>query len=167
LDETHDPQSVPTAVQILDEFSVIGSIDLIERNCNGSQRVTDYKTGRVPYPQPQAVGGGAYLQPLIYALAAEAMLAQPVAGGRLHYATMRGTYKSIFVSLSESNKRALLRVLHGIDTSIRQGFLPAAPSEGACVNCDFMSVCGPYEEDRIKNKSRVELKVLTQIRGMK
>jgi ATP-dependent helicase/nuclease subunit B len=167
LDDAHDPQSVPTAVRILDEFAVIGSIDLIERNSQGDHRVTDYKTGRVPYPQPQAVGGGAYLQPLIYALAAQAMLGQSIAGGRLHYATMRGTYKSIFVSLNEYNKRALAKVLDGIDISIRNGFLPAAPKEGACLHCDFAPICGPYEEDRIKKKSRVELKGLTQIRAMK
>ena len=167
LDDAHDPQSTPTPVQVLGEFSVIGSIDLIERNANGSHRVTDYKTGRVPYPQPQAVGGGAYLQPLIYALAAEKLLGQPVAGGKLHFATMRGTYKSIFVSLNEYNKRALVKVLDGIDSSIRNGFLPAAPNEGACANCDYLPVCGPYEEDRTKKKSRVELKTLTQIRGLK
>jgi ATP-dependent helicase/nuclease subunit B len=74
LDDAHDPQSTPTPVQVLGEFSVIGSIDLIEQNANSACRVTDYKTGRVPYPQPQAVGGGVYLQPLIYALAAETIL---------------------------------------------------------------------------------------------
>jgi ATP-dependent helicase/nuclease subunit B len=80
---------------------------------------------------------------------------------------MRGTYKSIFVGLNEYNKKTLVKVLDGIDTSIRNGFLPAAPGEGACVNCDYLPVCGPYEEDRIKKKSRVELKTLTQIRGLK
>jgi CRISPR/Cas system-associated exonuclease Cas4 (RecB family) len=167
LDETHDPQSIANTVGILNEFTFMGSIDLIERSSNGSLRVTDYKTGRVPYPQPQAVGGGAYLQPLIYALAAEAMLGQPVAGGRLHYATIRGNYKWILVSLNDSNKRALVKVLDGIDTSIRNGFLPAAPNEGACEHCDYIPICGPYEEDRTKKKSHVELKALTQIRGMK
>ena len=167
LDDAHDPQSTPTPVQVLGEFSVIGSIDLIEQNANSACRVTDYKTGRVPYPQPQAVGGGVYLQPLIYALAAETILGKPVTGGKLHFATMRGTYKSIFVGLNEYNKKTLVKVLDGIDTSIRNGFLPAAPGEGACVNCDYLPVCGPYEEDRIKKKSRVELKTLTQIRGLK
>jgi CRISPR/Cas system-associated exonuclease Cas4 (RecB family) len=167
FDDDHDPRSSASFVQVLGEFNVLGSIDLIERNFNGSHRVTDYKTGRVPYPQPRAVGGGAYLQPLIYALAAEAVLGQPVDGGRLHYATMRGAYKAIFISLSEENKRLLFKVLDGIDRSVRSGFLPAAPLKGACANCDYLSICGPNEEDRTKTKSQVELKILSQIRGLK
>jgi ATP-dependent helicase/nuclease subunit B len=167
LDDAHDPHSVPTPLKAIGDFTFIGSIDLIERNSRGAYRVTDYKTGRVPYPRPTAVGGGAHLQPLIYALAAEAMLAKPVAGGRLHYATMRGTYKEIFIALSEFNKRALLKVLDQIDGSIRNGFLPAAPKEDACLSCDYIPVCGPYEEDRTKRKSRPELNALTQIRGLK
>jgi len=167
LDDAHDPQSVPMPLRAIGDFTFIGSIDLIERNSQGAYRVTDYKTGRVPYPQPTAVGGGSHLQPLIYALAAEAMLRKPVAGGRLHYATMRGTYKEIFIALNESNKRALLKVLDGIDASIRNGFLPAAPKKDACVSCDYVPVCGPYEEDRTKKKSSVNLKALTQIRGLK
>jgi ATP-dependent helicase/nuclease subunit B len=167
LDDAHDPQSVPTPLNAIGDFTFIGSIDLIERNSQGAYRVTDYKTGRVPYPQPTAVGGGSHLQPLIYALAAEAIVGKPVAGGRLHYATMRGTYKDIFIPLSNSNKAALLKVLDGIDASIRNGFLPAAPKKDACVNCDYIPVCGPYEEDRTKKKSPVDLKALTQIRNLK
>jgi ATP-dependent helicase/nuclease subunit B len=167
LDDAHDPRSVPTPLKAIGDFTFIGSIDLIERNSQGAYRVTDYKTGRVPYPQPKAVGGGSHLQPLIYALAAEAMLLKTVAGGRLHYATMRGTYKEIFIALSESNKRELLKVLDGIDVSIRNGFLPAAPKKDACLNCSYIPVCGPYEEDRTKRKSHVDLKALIQIRGLK
>jgi ATP-dependent helicase/nuclease subunit B len=167
LDDAHDPQSVTASVKALGEFTFIGSIDLVERNSYGAYRVTDYKTGRLPYPEPEAVGGGSYLQPLIYALAAGAMLAKPVTGGRLHYATMRGTYKSIFVGLNDFSKRTLLKVLDGIDAWIQKGFLPAAPKEDACLNCHYIPVCGPYEEDRTKNKARADLKVLTQIRGMK
>jgi ATP-dependent helicase/nuclease subunit B len=167
LDAAHDPRSVPTPLKAIGEFTFIGSIDLIERNSQGAYRVTDYKTGRVPYPHPTAVGGGSDLQPLIYALAAEAVLGKPVAGGRLHYATMRGSYKDVFIPLSESNKGTLLRVLDGIDASIRNGFLPAAPKKDACVNCDYIPVCGPYEEDRTNKKSPLNLRPLTQIRGLK
>jgi CRISPR/Cas system-associated exonuclease Cas4 (RecB family) len=167
LDAAHDPRSVPTPLKVIGEFTFIGSIDLIERNSKGAYRVTDYKTGRVPYPHPTAVGGGSHLQPLIYALAAEAVLGKPVSGGRLHYATMRGSYKDVFIPLSGSNKRTLLRVLDGIDASIRNGFLPAAPKKDASINCDYIPVCGPYEEDRTNKKSPLKLRPLTQIRGLK
>lgn len=167
LDDAHDPQSITAPVKALGEFTFIGSIDLVERNGYGAHRVTDYKTGRLPYPEPEAVGGGSHLQPLIYALVAGAMLGEPVTGGRLHYATMRGTYKSIFLGLNDFSKRTLLKVLDGIDAWIQKGFLPAAPKEDACLNCHYIPVCGPYEEDRTRNKARADLKVLTQIRGLK
>lgn len=167
LDKDHDPGSVPDVVKVLDEFSVLGSIDLIEQSSHGFHRVTDYKTGRVPYPLPEMVGGGSYLQPLMYALVAEAILGGSVAGGRLQFATMRGAYKSVPIYLNEYSKRGLRKVLDAIDSSVRNGFLPAAPREGACEYCDYVPVCGPYEEDRTRRKSSVELKPLTQIRGMK
>jgi ATP-dependent helicase/nuclease subunit B len=165
LDESHNAESVENPLKALGDCIFVGSMDLIERNAAGQYRVTDYKTGRLAYPQPKVVGGGSCLQPLIYSLAAEVMLGKPVAGGRLHYATMRGMYKEIFIALNESNKRSLLKVLDGIDSSIRTGFLPAAPKEGACRHCEYLSVCGPYEEDRTKRKSPAALKILSEIRA--
>jgi ATP-dependent helicase/nuclease subunit B len=46
LDDAHDPRGVPTPLKAIDDFTFIGSIDLIERNSHGAYRVTDYKTGR-------------------------------------------------------------------------------------------------------------------------
>ena len=152
LDDAQDPRSVPTPLKAISDFTFIGSIDLIEQNSHGAYRVTDYKTGRAPYPPASSGWRRAHLQPLIYALAAATLLTKPVVGGRLPYAAMRGTYKEILIALSESSKQALLKVLDGIDASIRSGFLPAAPKQDACLGCDYIPVCGQYEEDRNKKE---------------
>ena len=39
-----------------------------------------------------------------------------------------------------------------------RGFLPAAPRKKGCEHCEYLPVCGPYEEERVKEKSQPELK---------
>ena len=41
---------------------------------------------------------------------------------------------------------------------MRDGFLPAAPRKDGCKGCDYLPVCGPYEEERVAEKSQPELK---------
>jgi ATP-dependent helicase/DNAse subunit B len=83
----------------LDKMRLRGSIDLVERH-RGSRliRITDHKTGRAPERQPAFVGGGAVLQPLLYSMAAEQILGEPVTSGRLFYCTQRGGYKEFTVA---------------------------------------------------------------------
>jgi hypothetical protein len=59
------------------------------------------------------------------------------------------------------------KALDIVDDSLRQGFLPAAPREKACQTCDYLVVCGPYEEERVRRKSTAELKPLRELRAMK
>ena len=110
-------------------------------------RVTDHKTGKAPQNRPQYVGGGAMLQPLLYALAAEKLLGESVESGRLFYCTQRGDFSHDRYSAARRNRALrLTRVLETIDHAIEEGFLPAAPQTGACAICDYTAVCGPYEE---------------------
>ena len=44
---------------------------------------------------------------------------------------------------------------------MEEGFLPAAPREGACRYCDYRIVCGPREERRIARKPQDRLDELT------
>ena len=48
--------------------------------------------------------------------------------------------------------KARLLFIDTIDAALREGFLPAAPDAGECRWCDYRRVCGPYEEQRVKNK---------------
>jgi len=161
----HDPRSRAEAVEIGEGFLLQGSIDLVERHSSGAVRVVDHKTGRVPDPPPQMLGQGEVLQPALYALAAEKMLGEPVSSGRLSYATIAQNYNAIEVPLNEWTRRRAEQTLAMIDGAIRDGFLPAAPRKDACKSCEYQAVCGPYEEERVREKSQAELKDLKELRG--
>lgn len=140
---------------VLDGKRLRGAIDLVEIDeARKVIRVTDHKTGRPPRERQLVIGGGEILQPLLYALAAEVHLGQPVESGRLFYCTRRGQYETREVPLTPENRQYVSLVLDVIDRSLSDGALPAAPREGACRLCDFRSVCGPNEELRIQRKRR-------------
>jgi CRISPR/Cas system-associated exonuclease Cas4 (RecB family) len=164
-DPHRDPASTNQEAVILDGVRLRGSIDLIERHATDQAlRVTDHKTGRSPKDRPQYVGGGAILQPLLYAHAAETLLGQSVVSGRLFFCTQRGDFSSVDIPFNDESRGRLRRVLETIDRSIEEGFLPAAPQTGACAMCDYSAVCGPYEETRVKRKQPDRLDPLIEIR---
>ena len=160
----HDPGSRPDAVVLEDGFQLQGSIDLVERHASGVLRVVDHKTGKMPEPRPEMVGGGEVLQPALYALAAEKMLEESVAFGRLHYSTIAQNYRTVDVPLNDWSRHRAGQVLRVIDDSIRDGFLPAAPRKDGCKRCEYLPVCGPYEEERAAAKLQPELKSLKELR---
>ena len=160
-----DPHSRKEAVTVSGGYQLQGSIDLVERHASGAVRVVDHKTGRIPEPRPETVGSGEVLQPTLYALAAEEMLGEPVAVGRLYYSTIAQNYTAIDVPLHDGTRRRAQHVLEAINQAIVNGTLPAAPREGGCKNCEYLPVCGPYEEERVKEKSQAELKSLKELRG--
>lgn len=161
-----DPRSRPEPVEVAGGFLLQGSIDLVERHRGGTVRVVDHKTGRVPEPKPEMVGEGEVLQPALYALAAEKLLGEAVASGRLYYATIAQNYTPVDVPLHDWTRQRAKQVLHTIDGAIRDGMLPAAPRKDGCKRCPYLPVCGPYEEERVREaKSQAELKGLKELRG--
>jgi RecB family exonuclease len=162
-----DPRSRKEPVTLAGGFRLRGSIDLVEGHASGVLRVVDHKSGSIPEKRPEEVGGGEALQPLLYALAAEQLVGEPAAGGRLYYATIAQNYTRIDVPLNDWTRRRAQQVLAIIDGAMRDGFLPAAPRQDGCKNCDYLPVCGPYEEERVKVKSQAELKDLKALRGWK
>jgi ATP-dependent helicase/nuclease subunit B len=159
-----DPRSDPRPVELEEGFLVKGAIDLVERHTSGTLRVVDHKTGRIPAPKPEMVGGGEALQPALYGLAVEKLLAESVSTGRLFYSTIAQNYETVEIPLHEWTRRRALHVLHSIDEALHQGFLPAAPRKDGCKGCDYLPVCGPYEEERVHAKSQPELKALKEMR---
>jgi ATP-dependent helicase/nuclease subunit B len=159
-----DPRSRKEAVEIEGGFRLQGSIDLVERHSSGVLRVVDHKTGRIPDPRPELVGGGEVLQPVLYALAAENMLGEPVSFGRLYYSTIGQNYTTVDVALNDWSRQRTAQVLRVIDDAMRDGFLPAAPRKDGCKRCEYLPVCGPYEEERVAEKSQPELKRLKELR---
>jgi CRISPR/Cas system-associated exonuclease Cas4 (RecB family) len=163
----HDPGSSKEAAVILDGFRVRGSMDLVEEHLQtGALRVVDHKTGKMPETTPLSVGGGEFLQPLIYALAGENLWNRAVESGSLYYCTQRGGYRRIEIKASDEGRFRLQQVLHTIDDAIARGFLPAAPAKDACGRCDYTSVCGPYEAERSRRKHQESLDALQTLRGL-
>ena len=92
---------------MLDGMRLRGSMDVVEKHqSRGALRITDHKTGRAPADAPLYVGRGAFLQPLLYALAAEQLFGEKVECGRLFYCTQRGNYDEYELPLCGHGARA-------------------------------------------------------------
>jgi hypothetical protein len=165
-DDGRDARSLPEAVVIDGRFRLRGSVDLIERHTsNGALRVTDHKTGKNRTATDAVVGGGKVLQPVLYSMAVEAGLGTPVVEGRLYFCTTAGGFAIRPFAVNDDSRRQGLQVLEIVDRAVEQGFLPAAPDDGACAWCDFRPVCGPREEERVGRKKKDPLADLVALRS--
>lgn len=154
-DEGRDAASQKEPVVLESGLRLRGSIDLVEtRISDGALRATDHKTGKVYAEQGSVVSGGKILQPVLYALAVEKVLAgHLVTGGRLYYCTSTGDYTPVDVPLDGVARDAVTTVVAAVGDALTNGMLPAAPiDDKACRYCDYRDVCGPYEPVRIKQK---------------
>ena len=162
-----DPRSRPEPVMLPGGFLLKGAIDLIEEHRQTKVlRLTDHKTGRKPDRIDKVIiGGGAVLQPVLYAMTIEAALDQPVYCGRLFYCTSTGSFHSHEIPLNEHTREAGLEVLQVVDRAIERGFLAPAPTEDACGRCDFRPVCGPGVLRRVLRKPQDALADLHALRS--
>ncbi len=166
--DQQDPQSQAEPAKLEVGVTLRGSIDLVERSPSGALRATDYKTGKARAEAGMVLGGGKTLQPALYALALEKIFPDvKVEGGRLYYCTQAGGFSEVFIPLDPVTRSSARRAIEVVGTALQNGFLPAAPAKDECTWCDYKSICGAYEERRVRNKSRVELEALDQLRGMK
>jgi ATP-dependent helicase/nuclease subunit B len=161
-----DPDSVLEAADLDCGIKLRGSIDLVERHPSGMVRVTDHKTGRADITKAQLIAGGASLQPVLYALAAEKILAgqTKVESGRLYFCTSVGGFAEREIPLDESARGAAEQIATVIGEAVDHPFLPAAPEKGQCELCDYRAVCGPYEELRTARKPQGNLDKLQALR---
>ena len=160
-----DPNSIREPAEVQGGARLRGSIDLVEADTAGRVRVTDHKTGGARHAgNGLVIGGGKVLQPVLYSLAAEAVLGREVVSGRLFYCTQRGGYRDVTVPLDERSRGAAARMLSSVDGALEEGFLPAAPGKDECRYCDYRVVCGPYEELRVRTKQKRRLAALAELR---
>ncbi len=129
-------------------------------------RATDHKTGKARAANGVVIGGGEMLQPVLYALACEQLLPEPVESGRLYYCTAAGGYEERVVPLDDGGPRRRGRGRRDVERALSAGFLPAAPASAACTYCDYRPVCGPYEEVRQRRKPADRLADLARLRSM-
>ena len=158
LDPERDEASVREPVSVGPAgFRLRGSIDLVERRLSDrALRVTDHKTGKNRTTPATIVDGGRVLQPVLYAVALEAMTGEPVVEGRLSFCTAAGRFTTLRIALDEHIRRRGLEVLEIVDRAIEHGTLAARPglmgSHAVCEFCDFRAVCGPDELRRTSRK---------------
>ncbi len=161
LDAARDPASVREPAEVGEaRFRLRGSIDLVERRLSDrALRVTDHKTGKNRTTQATIVEGGRVLQPVLYAVALEALTGETVVEGRLSYCTTAGQFSVRSIALDEHIRRRGLEVLEIVDRAIEHGMLAAKPGlvagHPACDYCDFRAVCGPDEPRRTRRKPEV------------
>ena len=173
-----DPASRTEAAVLPGGLRLHGSIDVVERLADGAIQITDYKTGRASIEttrQQRILFGGRALQPLLYALAYEALSGTPTASGRLYYATIRGTYLETVVDAASEESQAVFEAfVGGLDRATRNGRFPALPNPGVtyrvCDYCDYLPVCGPRPANHARTKARAgfaaALDEVVQIRSL-
>lgn len=162
-----DPNSREEDVKLPVGIRLRGSIDLVERHKeSGKLRATDFKSGKVRAKDETIIGGGKTLQPVLYALAIEQMLADaPGYEGRLYYCTSVGGYQSFAIPLDAIARDEAKIIADTVGDALTRGFLPAAPADGECQWCDYRTVCGPYEQERTKaNKGKPAIPKLVELR---
>ena len=160
-----DPASVDTPVALELGLSLRGSIDLVEQSSAGTLRATDYKTGVARVAPFAVIAGGTSLQPVLYALVLERLFPEAVVtGGRLYYCTTRGGFRAVTVALDDEARGAARVLAETLAHHFERGFFPAAPDQDACKYCDYRAVCGPYEEQRAREKHREPLVQLQRLR---
>ena len=162
-----DASSLQDEVTLAGGFKLRGAIDLIEEHrATKVVRVTDHKTGRKPEKiEKVIIGGGAVLQPVLYAMAIEAALGRRVSHGRLFYCTAAGSYVEHPIPLNDMTRAAGFEVLEVINRAVSSGFLAATPTEEACGRCDYRAVCGPDMYRRTKRKPQDRIADLTALRS--
>ena len=157
-----DPASRTEAAVLPGGLRLHGSIDVVERLPDGRVQITDYKTGRASIEttdNQSILFGGRALQPLLYALAYEALSGTPAASGRLYYATIRGAYLETVVDAADEASRTVFEsFVAGLDRAIQGGRFPALPNPGVtyrvCDYCDYLPVCGPRPAGYARTKAR-------------
>ena len=167
--EARDPHSSKDPVALDEGIQLRGSIDLVEKAADGALRATDYKTGKAWAEQGTVIGGGATLQPALYALALGKLFPQArIEGGRLYYCTYTGEFTDVPVPLGAEVRTSVRALAHTLSDAVERGFLPAAPRDAReCERCDYLPVCGPGEFNRSGRKPQDALAPLTTLRGMR
>ena len=126
--------------------------------------MTDHKTGADRTQPGLVVGGGEVLQPVLYAPRRRGGAASVRCATRAcRSAPAAAASASVSSRSTPRSRTAGLEVLATIDRAIVAGRFHPAPREGACTHCDFRPVCGPYEEERVRARTRC--RELAALRG--
>ncbi|HDT13768.1 MAG TPA: PD-(D/E)XK nuclease family protein, partial [Candidatus Aminicenantes bacterium] len=152
-------------------FRLRGSIDRVDRIGPDAYRVIDYKTGSSkPYEDLVEFGRGRALQPALYAVALERILARerPGASPRVvesgyYFPSRRGEGHEIMIGPFDRDRlRGLLADLLGL---IEAGAFIAGP-DAKCEFCDYRGVCASGGPSGPKQESETGRKVFEAYRKL-
>ncbi len=145
-------------------FRLRGFIDRVDLIGKDTYRIIDYKTGNpAPYEGLVHFGRGRTLQPALYAVALEQILARERPGAKPFVAesgylfpSRRGEGDEIMVgNFDRSRLRSLLNDLLGL---LEKGYFLAGP-EAKCGYCDYRAACvsGGPESSKAKREANPEI----------
>jgi ATP-dependent helicase/nuclease subunit B len=119
---------------------VRGAIDRVDRLSGGGLRIVDYKTGSFSrYRQRQPFAGGRRIQHVLYTLAAEQLLGEPVEVMEYHFPTRKGQMRRI--SYGDEALERGAQVLRTLLEMASSGNFVATNEPRDCRYCDFADVC--------------------------
>jgi len=152
-------------------FRLRGSIDRVDRLGPDTFRVIDYKTGSTkPYEDLVFFGRGRTLQPALYAVAFEQMMARERPGSAprvvqsgYFFPSRRGEGHEIMIGDFDRDRlRRLLGELLGL---IGKGYFIAGP-DAKCDYCDYRDVCASGGPDGAKEECEDNTKVYQTYRRL-
>jgi ATP-dependent helicase/nuclease subunit B len=126
-------------------FRLRGSIDRVDEAPDGTFQVWDYKTGALRGIREGAgLRGGRQVQPVLYALALEQLLARAGRPGRVSrsgyfFPGRKGEGQRI---ASPPDPKPAGEVLGTLFDLLAAGMFPHAVSDRDCRYCDFETICG-------------------------
>ena len=142
-------------------FRLRGSIDRVDRAPDGTFHVWDYKTGNAVYTREErGIAAGRQIQPALYALAYEALLARAGKPGRVSesgyfFPGRRGLGERFTISPAAEETRRTLNTLFDL---LAAGAFPHSPEKDSdCFVCrDLTGFCPDQEEAGRRSSSRLK-----------
>jgi len=139
------PDPVEVALGRGRRFRLRGSIDRVDEARDGTFEVWDYKTGSTwSVREGAGLRGGRQIQPALYAMAFDALLARAGIQGRVtrtgyFFPGRKGEGQRIVHPLDAGPARDVLDRLFDL---LAAGLFPHATKRDGCRHCDFEAICG-------------------------
>ena len=158
LEGRHHPKSVPDAVDRARQHAAARRHRSGGATLSGALRVVDFKTGRLPKRDPAVdrPRRGPAARAVRSRRRANHSASRGYGAAPLRDPSGQLPGRRHRASTSAPSQR-LAGVLAAIEESCAMDSCRPCRREDACKHCDYQPVCGPYEEERVRMKSRTDL----------
>lgn len=138
----HVPLFLESSFRIkIDNYTITGKIDRVDKLADGSLEIIDYKTGQAK----EALSTDDKDQLLLYQIAAESLPQYINEGGvsKLTFHYVNEDIRTGFLGTQKDKERVTKKVTKTLD-AIHERDFTAKPSKQICGRCDFRNIC-PYK----------------------